>query len=712
MASTESLHASKATGSGSGSLVVVVLMTACVVGFAPRAMSGSWLYSAAFLFLLQQLFRTYLKPVVLRRLLAWNGWIGGDRNPSLKLKIWSLLVKAFLPRKRSTFVMEESLPSLPLPSLQDTCDRYLDSVRPLLTTEEYLKTSEALDQLQSSSVAKQAQAALVKMASNQRNWLSEWWLEYQYLRSPWPLCVNYNWFVLEGEKCRWNPQQLVSKDVLKKNPYELQTTRAAAMLAAFLNLHEEIVEERLEPGMVGGMIPIDMSGFRLVFGSCRRPHKRDDRDEFVRFEQDLPKRHIVVVCKGHFFSFPVHHQYGERLYVSELKIQFDKCIEMANQAGSVAHPIGAMTAGKRPDWAAFYRTHILGNMTNEESMAILQSSTILISLDDELISDNREMGMQLLCGNPSNRFYDKGVTMIVLPDGRCGLNVEHSFTDATVVGYLWESALNLEKFSYMKPLTDKLLLPHHLKWDWSESARLQMENALVTELQVIANVDLEICPSPYGKGYIKSVRLSPDGFLQMALQLAFYRDQGYIPLTYESASTRRFCLGRTEVIRTASDASKHFVELFEEKAGPCSTEDKIAALKQAISSHVRRSQLAAAGLGVDRHLFGLKIFMQENQQTLPAFYSDKAYQLPWALSTSQTPTRQTSLYQRDQCVVAGGFGPACLDGYGVSYLIIGDETVSFSICSYRISPKTDSARFGKAINQALLDLRSLLCPTK
>jgi len=98
---------------------------------------------------------------------------------------------------------------------------------------------------------------------------------------------------------------------------------------------------------------------------------------------------------------------------------------------------------------------------------------------------------------------------------------------------------------------------------------------------------------------------------------------------------------------------------------------------------VRRSQLAAAGLGVDRHLFGLKIFMQENQQTLPAFYSDKAYQLPWALSTSQTPTRQTSLYQRDQCVVAGGFGPACLDGYGVSYLIIGDETVSFSICSYR-----------------------------
>jgi carnitine O-acetyltransferase len=94
-----------------------------------------------------------------------------------------------------------------------------------------------------------------------------------------------------------------------------------------------------------------------------------------------------------------------------------------------------------------------------------------------------------------------------------------------------------------------------------------MHTALVTELQTIANVDLEISPSPYGKGYIKSVKISPDGYLQLALQLAFYRDQGYTPLTYESASTRRFYMGRTEVIRAASEDSKRFVELFEEENG-------------------------------------------------------------------------------------------------------------------------------------------------
>jgi Choline/Carnitine o-acyltransferase len=77
--------------------------------------------------------------------------------------------------------------------------------------------------------------------------------------------------------------------------------------SAWLDLQEQITEEKLEPGMVGGVIPVDMSGFRLVFGSCRRPHHTDDCDEFVRFEQDLPKRHVVVVCKGHFFSFPLHH---------------------------------------------------------------------------------------------------------------------------------------------------------------------------------------------------------------------------------------------------------------------------------------------------------------------------------------------------------------------------------------------------------------------
>ncbi len=52
---------------------------------------------------------------------------------------------------------------------------------------------------------------------------------------------------------------------------------------------------------------------------------------------------------------------------------------------------------------------------------------------------------------------------------------------------------------------------------------------------------------------------SPDAFVQMALQMAWYKTRGSFSATYETASTRMFLHGRTEVIRTLSEQSRAFV---------------------------------------------------------------------------------------------------------------------------------------------------------
>ena len=51
----------------------------------------------------------------------------------------------------------------------------------------------------------------------------------------------------------------------------------------------------------------------------------------------------------------------------------------------------------------------------------------------------------------------------------------------------------------------------------------------------------------YGKGLIKKFKMSPDAYAQMAIQLAYYRLKGTVRATYESAQTRKFLAGRTEV---------------------------------------------------------------------------------------------------------------------------------------------------------------------
>lgn len=80
------------------------------------------------------------------------------------------------------------------------------------------------------------------------------------------------------------------------------------------------------------------------------------------------------------------------------------------------------------------------------------------------------------------------------------------------------------------------------------------------------DVDLRILVhNQYGKGFMKKCRLSPDAFIQMALQLAYYRDAGRFSLTYEASMTRLFREGRTETVRPCTIESAAWVKAMENK---------------------------------------------------------------------------------------------------------------------------------------------------
>ena len=53
----------------------------------------------------------------------------------------------------------------------------------------------------------------------------------------------------------------------------------------------------------------------------------------------------------------------------------------------------------------------------------------------------------------------------------------------------------------------------------------------------------------FGNSRIKQLKMSPDAFVQMGIQLAYYKDQDEFALTYESGLSRLFKFGRTETIR-------------------------------------------------------------------------------------------------------------------------------------------------------------------
>jgi carnitine O-palmitoyltransferase 1, liver isoform len=211
----------------------------------------------------------------------------------------------------------------------------------------------------------------------------------------------------------------------------------------------------------------------------------------------------------------------------------------------------------------------------------------------------------------------------------------------------------------------------------------------------------------FGKGFIKTCRVSPDAYIQMALQLAYYRDFGKFSLTYEASMTRLFREGRTETVRSCTIESAAWVKAMEDKS--VSNAERVRLMNEACKRHQQGYLDAMCGRGVDRHLFCLYVVSKYLEVESP-FLRD-ALSEPWRLSTSQTPmgqTPKTDLRKHPGIASAsGGFAPVSRDGYSVSYIVSGEELIFFHVSSIKSCNVTDTDRFAKQIVQAMSDIKAM-----
>ena len=109
-------------------------------------------------------------------------------------------------------------------------------------------------------------------------------------------------------------------------------------------------------------------------------------------------------------------------------------------------------------------------------------------------------------------------------------------------------------------------------------------------------------------------------------------------MTYESCQTRKFLLGRTEVIRACSAETKAFCDAMTDKSASDATRKKL--LQAAATRHIQYSAWAADGQGVDRHMFGLRKLVKEGEE-MPEVFKDEMFGKSghWELSTSQLSSK-------------------------------------------------------------------------
>ena len=127
---------------------------------------------------------------------------------------------------------EASLPRLPIPTLNSTGAKYLETVQPHLTPAEFERTRSVVKSFVQSDLAKKLQERLQARAADPdiENWLAGWWTEVAYASSRGPVAVYVNYFYVHVD------------DLWRKD----QVKRAAGLVKASLSFRA-MVESYVQP---------------------------------------------------------------------------------------------------------------------------------------------------------------------------------------------------------------------------------------------------------------------------------------------------------------------------------------------------------------------------------------------------------------------------------------------------------------------------------
>uniref|UniRef100_A0A8C5HJ80 carnitine O-palmitoyltransferase n=1 Tax=Gouania willdenowi TaxID=441366 RepID=A0A8C5HJ80_GOUWI len=613
----------------------------------------------------------------LKLLLSYHQWMFEQHGRiSNTTKIWyycTTLVRLFSSQKPLLYSYQTSLPHLPVPAIKDTLSRYLESVRPLLEDTQYKRMTDLANQFES-NLGNRLQRYLKLKALWATNYVSDWWEEYIYLRSRGPIMVNSNYYGM---------------DFLYVTPTPVQAARAGNTVTALLLYRRKVNREELKPSRVPGTdIPLCAAQCERMFNTTRTPGVETD---VLQHWQD--SEFVAVYHRGRYFKLWVYRA-GRLLSPREIEHQMQKILDDPSPPLPGEEKLGALTSGDRIPWAQT-RKQYFSSGVNKRSLDAIERSAFFVTLDtedqgmegDDPVGNLDRYAKSLLHGKCYDRWFDKSFSIVIYKNGKSGLNAEHSWADAPTVAHLWEYTLATDAFQlgytedgHCRGEVDRSL-PHPQRLVWDIPSETQVSSSLAVAQTLADDVDCHVFPfREFGKGRIKKCRISPDAFIQISLQLAYFRDRGGFCLTYEASMTRLFREGRTETVRSCSNESCAFIRALEDGEA----EDQCRQLlRRASEKHQNLYRMAMTGAGIDRHLFCL--YVVSKYLGVESAFLKEVLSEPWRLSTSQTPVQQMELFDLknhpDFVSLGGGFGPVADDGYGVSYIIVGEDMINFHVSS-------------------------------
>ncbi len=595
------------------------------------------------------------------------------------------------PISSKTFGNQRVLPRLPVPDLNETCARLIEWVQPLLSQGELSKTTQVVNEFQRpGGDGEKLQRVLIEWSQRRDlpNWLEPFW-DSMYLKLRTPIAVNINFSIA----CEGNPAL--------SGLTQLQ--RCAALITSALKFKFLIDREELEVEQEKGH-PVCMMQFKRLFSTTRIPKMGIDehRSPISGLNPTSPSEtHIVVLHNGHFFAMDVLTDSGECRAIEELDGDLRTILAMGEGKAGDDEALGILTTANRDEWANARDTLLAIHPQNKASLDMLERSLFALCLDDSSPNTPEEhLGVMLLGGG--NRWFDKSFQFIVCQNGKFGVSGEHSGLDGypvhRLIEFIYQDSGKVDVPSQGTAKNEPKKLGFHL----NDRVRHAIRKAWRDFGSFTDDIRLRVLEfNDFGKGLVKSFQVSPDAFVQLAIQLAQYKLFGECKSTYETVATRRFLHGRSETLRSVSLESVQFVNNM--VSAHCDENTKASYLRKAAQKHVERMTECRAGRGVERHLFGLLSIYERFGGELGIHSMPKIFTDPGWLKLCHDTLSTSS--PSPLGLVISGFGPVVDDGFGIVYLVM-DDRITFSVSS-KSQMEDQLDKFVSHLNQSLLEMSAL-----
>lgn len=505
-----------------------------------------------------------------------------------------------------TNFFEQSLPTLPVPSLDHTLCSFTAAVSPVLTPSQLEKTHAELETFRQRHGV-HLQDEIIKNAKVNRHtsYIAADTLDKELCdRSPLPK---------KGSPPYW--ESAISSETLEEMLFH-----ATSWTRGITAWHRALRNAELRPPvldcngfpfpfpdwMVQSLLfappkircrafhflsqgkgkPLGMKDYKQLFNTFRVPGETCDAFQHYGYEN-----HIIVSYRGYLFVVDVADSYGNPLPSPIIYSSLRDIVEMNQKQCTLDVP--SLTSLRREEWFK-KRIELKRSPQNEHSLKLVESAMFLLCLHDRQVSSRIDK-------SPTGRWLDKSLIMDVFFD-----RVELSGLGGVSSGYgLQRLAEDTALFCANQKMADTVHSRifnsvRQLNWCLSGADKALLER--ITERGQQGKHTETTLLTVQSRNYMKKGNL--EGILHLSTLMAWWKITHQPAMIAELVNLDHFNCGTDDYVFINSSQAMEFLLMLENKKS--SKQEKNMKLHQVLKEYVQNKSCTLSGFGFGNHMLALK----------------------------------------------------------------------------------------------------------